>query len=105
MTADQLLQTLRVKGVRLDLAADELVYEGPEGALSAADLAQLRDQKLEIVSRLRKARERLPTRPPPRAPGAPAPASFGQERLWLLVQIESTDAEAYNIPLAVRLRG
>ncbi|HEX6373983.1 MAG TPA: amino acid adenylation domain-containing protein [Longimicrobium sp.] len=40
----------------------------------------------------------------PRAQGGPAPLSFGQERLWLLDQLDGATA-AYNVPVASRLSG
>jgi amino acid adenylation domain-containing protein len=45
-------------------------------------------------------------RPPDsrREPGVPVPASAGQERLWFLDRLDPGSA-AYNVPLAVRLRG
>ncbi|MDX1997304.1 MAG: amino acid adenylation domain-containing protein, partial [Thermoanaerobaculia bacterium] len=39
-----------------------------------------------------------------RPPGSPTPASYSQERLWILEQIEAGTA-AYNMPFAVRLVG
>ena len=39
-----------------------------------------------------------------RAEHGPAPASFAQQRLWFLNQLES-DSAFYNVPIARRLRG
>ncbi|HEX8273688.1 MAG TPA: amino acid adenylation domain-containing protein [Longimicrobiaceae bacterium] len=36
--------------------------------------------------------------------GAPLPASFAQQRLWFLQQMEP-DSPAYNLPIALRVRG
>lgn len=41
---------------------------------------------------------------PRREPGAPTPASFAQERIWFLEQLEP-NTPAYNMPAAVRMRG
>ncbi len=58
----------------------------------------------EEVRRL--VRQGLPAAPPlrPRPPGAPAPLSFAQRRLWVLHQL-TPGLTAYQIPAAVRLRG
>ena len=39
------------------------------------------------------------------AEGAEAPLSFGQQRLWSLVQVTPEASRAYHLPLALRLRG
>jgi len=51
-------------------------------------------------------REELPETAPlvARTRGRRAPASFAQERLWLIDRLEP-DAATYNVPLAVRLAG
>ena len=73
-------------------------------------VAKLSPAKLELL--LRRLAEKEPARAAPRAAiprrarGADdtAPASFSQERLWFLSQLEP-DSPVYNLPLAVRLSG
>jgi hypothetical protein len=51
----------------------------------------------------RRRRARRPAHPPVRRDG-PLPASFAQQRLWFLDQLEP-GSSAYNVPIAVRLVG
>ncbi len=91
LLATQLVSRVRtVFGVELPLAA---VFERP----TPAALADLLD-----------ASRRAPVSPSGephlvREPGATAPLSFAQRRLWFLHQLEPDDA--YNVPGALRLRG
>ena len=59
-----------------------------------------------LAKLLRRAEIALPARAQMarRAPSAPAPLSFAQERLWFLDQLDS-GASVYNISRAMRLRG
>lgn len=74
-------------------------------------VAKLSPAKLELL--LRRLAEKEPARGAParaaiprraRGAGEFAPASYSQERLWFLSQLEP-DSPAYNLPLAVRLSG
>ncbi|MES1242783.1 MAG: amino acid adenylation domain-containing protein [Acidobacteriota bacterium] len=74
-------------GVELPLRA---VFERPTVAALAATL----EDRPDLAS------------PPmvPAAPGEPPVLSFSQERLWILERLEA-GTSAYNMPLALRLRG
>lgn len=68
-------------------------------------LSRLPAQDLErLVERLRVKRGAGPDSIPRRASDAPAVLSFSQQQLWFLTQMES-DSAAYNIPLALRIKG
>ncbi|HEY0640975.1 MAG TPA: condensation domain-containing protein, partial [Pseudonocardiaceae bacterium] len=72
---------------------------------SSPEAERLRRQEL-LRARLAKARARRPgaTAITRRPDGAPVQLSYAQRRLWFLSEYEP-DSPAYNIPLAVRLRG
>ncbi len=65
---------------------------------TVAGLARLVDRELAAGSGL----EAPPMRPSPR--GGPLPASFAQQRLWFLDQMDP-GSPLYNVPLAVHLDG
>ncbi len=84
---------------------DVPMSKGPSAAL----LATLsREQRALLFERLRQRRERAaeaPGRIPRRAPAAdPPPASFAQERLWVIDRLQPGLA-TYNMPLALRIDG
>ncbi|HWE34977.1 MAG TPA: amino acid adenylation domain-containing protein [Isosphaeraceae bacterium] len=60
-------------------------------------------RRLEEALRAGKGPEAPPLRPVPRD-GTPPPASFAQQRLWFLDQLEP-GSPAYNVPAAVRIEG
>jgi Condensation domain len=68
-----------------------------------------REQRALLFEQLRKRKEQAaaaaPERIPRRAPAAaPPPASFAQERLWLIDRLQPGLA-LYNMPLALRVAG
>jgi hypothetical protein len=77
------------------------------GSAVAGRLAGLsREQRALLFEQLRKRREQAaPEGIPRRDPGAdPPPASFAQERLWLIDRLQP-GLPTYNIPLALRIEG
>ncbi|MEW5929830.1 MAG: amino acid adenylation domain-containing protein, partial [Gemmatimonadota bacterium] len=68
-------------------------------------LAHLSPAKRLLLLKMRREQaEADPQRIPRRAPGAPAPLSFAQQRLWFLHRLDPGSA-AYNLPYPLRLRG
>jgi len=66
-------------------------------------LAQLTPERRALLER-RLAARRPEAGIPPRAPDGPAPLSFAQARLWFVQQLAPSET-AYNLALALRLRG
>jgi amino acid adenylation domain-containing protein len=68
-------------------------------------LAHLSPAKRLLLLKMRREQaEADPQRIPRRAPGAPAPLSFAQQRLWFLHRLDPGSA-AYNLAYPLRLRG
>ncbi|GGS84480.1 non-ribosomal peptide synthetase [Nonomuraea spiralis] len=63
------------------------------------------EQRAALERRLQRQPKARPTGIPARSdPDAPAPLSYGQERLWFLQQLDPADA-SYNMYMVQRLRG
>ncbi|MGW6537877.1 amino acid adenylation domain-containing protein [Streptomyces sp. NPDC055051] len=78
---------------------------GPRPAPASGPLAPaLSDAKRELLRRRLASRAKPAAVIPRRAPGAPVPLSFAQERLWFMEQF-APGTSAYNIPVVRRLRG
>ncbi len=86
------------------------VERAAAGRAEVEDLrAQLSDRRQELLARRlgrdrRAVAEARPPAIPRRAPGLPAPLSFGQERLWVLDRLDP-GSDAYNLLDVVLLRG
>jgi amino acid adenylation domain-containing protein len=96
LLATQLVSRLRTRlGIELPISA---LFEGPT----------LR----QFAQRVRQAPAAAAAPPPEalvseqtdRAPGQRVPLSFSQERMWFMHEL-APDSSAYNIPLALRMRG
>ncbi|MFE5792221.1 amino acid adenylation domain-containing protein [Streptomyces sp. NPDC056503] len=85
------------------LPADSTPPTGPAPSPGAAAPA-LSDAKRELLRRRLASRAKPGAVIPRRAPGAPVPLSYAQERLWFMEQF-APGTSAYNIPVVRRLRG
>lgn len=104
MNVVEFLASLAKQDIRLWLEGDNLRFSAPEGAFSPAIRDQVVSRKPEIINFLRQARK-LNEAPIPVLPRDQLlPASFAQQRLWLLDQINPRDV-TYNIASALRIRG
>jgi len=96
-----LLRSLATRGLRVRLIDDRLLVDGPRGAVDDALRAALRAHKPALVRHLQRSAA------PPLVPcsrGSAPPASFAQQRLWFLEQLER-GSSGYAIPIAFALGG
>jgi amino acid adenylation domain-containing protein len=104
---EQFLGKLSRLNIRLRVDGDRLVCTAPKDVLTAELQEEVGRRKMQILALLGTHASDLPhssslVRRPPNA--GPALASFGQERLWLLQQL-NPGSFGYNIPGAIRLHG
>lgn len=88
MIEPSLIGELADRDIHLWAVGDKLQIDAPAGALTPELRERLAASKADVLSYLR----------------GPAPASFAQQRLWVLDQIEP-GAPTYIIPIALRLAG
>lgn len=99
LLATQLVSRLRTRlGVELPISA---LFESP----TVRGLARLVVRAQERRSDPPAPHPAVPTAPPGvRSPGARVTLSHSQERMWFMHEL-APDSSAYNVPLAIRLRG
>ena len=96
--AAEFVADLGRRQVRLRADGDQLRCSAPAGVLTTALVAEIRARKTQILRYLRDhaaAAQRAP---------ADGPLSIAQEQLWLHQRLNPLST-AYNIPLAVHMRG
>ncbi len=106
-TITELLHALRMLDVKVWAEGDRLRCSARKGILTPALQAELARRKAELLAFLNQARSGSQEVAPPlqRVPrDGPLPASFGQQRLWFLQELDP-HSYAYNIPGAVRIHG
>ncbi len=105
-TINELLSELERRGIRLRAEGNRIFCVAAPAALTPDLQQEIRRRKPELLALLGSANadRGSPTLLPRSDRTRPAPASFGQERLWLLQQM-TPEGFAYNIPGAVRLAG
>lgn len=106
-TLNDLLSQLRIKGITLWLEGDRLRYRASEGAMTPDLLAELKNQKSEIIAFLQQVNTASDLSRPPLIAitrDDTAPLSFAQQRFWLLHQFEP-NSSANNMPVVLHLKG
>ncbi|MDI3284229.1 non-ribosomal peptide synthetase [Polyangium sp. 15x6] len=104
MTIEQLLEDALARGMKLWVERDRLRFKAPRGVLTDAlreEISRRRDEIIAFLRQVAVGEGESPIEPVPRAGGLPL--SFAQQRLWFLDRMGS--AAAYNMPIALRLRG
>ncbi|WP_298734505.1 amino acid adenylation domain-containing protein [uncultured Chitinophaga sp.] len=105
MTVAVLLEELVHNHVKLSVKDGKLLCQLPEGGIDSDLLNRLKEHKEEIKELLRQTNSSRQKRPAiqRRSSNAPGALSYGQQRLWILDQIEGS--AHYNISNALLLEG
>lgn len=104
MSVVELLSSLAKKDIRLWLENDNLRFSAPEGAFTPEVKQQVVSSKAEIIAFLKQAQKSTQAAIPKADRNAPMPASYSQQRLWILDQINPGDI-TYNMSSALRIKG
>ncbi|MBP1473180.1 amino acid adenylation domain-containing protein [Frateuria sp. MAH-13] len=104
MSTLALIAGLRARQVKLHLENGRLKVSAPKGALTPELVEQIRSERDAITALLMEARGGNRPPIPRRDVISPTPASFAQQRLWFIDQLDGATA-TYNMPAALRLRG
>lgn len=91
MTIPELFTWLDDKGIQVDRRGDRLLLRAPHGSIDDEVRELLRDHKAALLTEIERG-------------GADAPASSGQQQLWLIDQVEG-GGHAYNATAVLRVHG
>lgn len=104
MNTIELLQHLRSLDVHLTVQDGKLGCNAPKGVLTPDLTAELKARKIELIEFLSRTAESAFSRPVPRSGQSEFTPSPGQQRLWFLDQLDTSNA-AYNIAGGLRFHG
>ena len=107
MTPSEIIEYCEKKGIILQVEGEHLRFNAPAGAVTTDIRNLLKENKAALVDFLQEQTGHLLDGEIALRPGlaqAPVPASFAQERLWFLNQLDP-ESTAYLIPQAFRLHG
>ncbi|OUS31223.1 hypothetical protein A9Q99_04290 [Gammaproteobacteria bacterium 45_16_T64] len=104
MSVVELLSSLAKKDIRLWLDGENLRFSAPEGAFTPEIKNQIVSNKPAIMEFLKQAQKATAETIPCVSRDKPLRASYGQQRLWLLDQLNPGDV-TYNMPTALRIKG
>ena len=104
MNVVEFLASLAKQDIRLWLEGENLRFSAPEGAFTPEIKAQVLAHKPAIIEFLRQARKLNEDAIEPVSREQPLVTSFGQQRLWILHQLNPRDV-TYNMSSALRIRG
>ena len=104
MSVVELLSFLAKKDIRLWLDGENLRFSAPEGAFTAEIKGQIVGNKPAIIEFLKQAQKTTAETIKTVSRDQPLRASYGQQRLWLLDQLNPGDV-TYNMPTALRIKG
>ncbi|MEV6002185.1 amino acid adenylation domain-containing protein [Streptomyces griseomycini] len=107
MNVTRFLEDLSARGIRIAPNDGKLSVSGPDGALTDAVKDSIRTHRAEILRFFREYEEeqyRRSVRIQRVDRREPVPASYAQQRLWLVEQT-ATDLPVYNMYFATELRG
>jgi len=107
MTPAELITRISDLGGRLYLEEGELRLKAPKGILTDELRGELKAKKQDLIDFLAAAQSstsKPETRIVQTSRDAPIPASFSQQRLWFLEELEPGNS-IYNMPFSMRLKG
>ena len=104
MSVVELLAFLSKKDIRLWLEDENLRFSAPEGAFTAEIKNQVVSNKPAIIEFLKQSQKTVPSTIKTITRDKPLRTSYGQQRLWLLDQLNPGDV-TYNMPMALRIKG